>query len=121
MARKYARFFFNKSKFSMLFLMRTMEQSTTLMLNVWRIASRHTEIAITTTDIAHLLAQWMPIGQMLVRRIEPERTCIETVGIGPASLAPRSLDDRSTCTPEHMQRLLAWCKRGEVIRWPHGG
>jgi hydrogenase-4 transcriptional activator len=97
-----------------------MEQFATLMLHVWRIASRHTEMAIATTDIARLLAQWMPLGQMLVRRIEPERACIETVGIGPDHPAPRSLGDRSDCTPTHVQRLLAWCRRGKVIRWPHG-
>src|SRR5713101_6581583 len=73
----------NKNEISMIFPRSTMEQFATLMLQVWRIASRHTEIAIATTDIAHLLAQRMPLGQMLVRRIEPERACIETVGIGP--------------------------------------
>ena len=98
-----------------------MEQFATLMLQVWGIASRHTEMAIATTDIARLLAQWMPLGQLLVRRIEPERACIETVGIGPDQPSPRSLGDRSTCTPAQVQRLLAWCRRGKVIRWPHGG
>jgi formate hydrogenlyase transcriptional activator len=98
-----------------------MEQSTTLMLNVWRIASRHTEIAIATTDITRLLGQWMPLGQMLVRRIDPERACIETVGSGPADLAARSLGDRSDCSPAHVPRLLAWCRRGKVMRWPQGG
>ncbi len=98
-----------------------MEQFATLMLQVWEIASRHTEMAIATTDITRLLAQWMPLGQLLVRRIEPERSCIETVGIGPDQPSPRSLGDRSNCTPAHVQRLLAWCRRRKVIRWPHGG
>jgi len=98
-----------------------MEQFATLMLQVWRIASRHTEIAIATTDIARLLAQRMPLGQMLVRRIEPDRACIETVGIGPDRSSRRSLGDRNNCTPAHVKRLLAWCQRREVLRWPQGG
>lgn len=98
-----------------------MEQFATLMLHVWQIASRHTEIALSTTDIAQILAQWMPLGQMLVRRIEPERACIETVGIAPQRSPARYLGDHSDCAPAHMQRLLAWCRRGEVIRWPHRG
>ena len=59
-----------------------MAQLEELLLSVWREAGRHTEIATSTTNIAQLLARWMPIEQVLVRRIEPERSCLETVGIG---------------------------------------
>ena len=97
-----------------------MEQHKELLLAVWREVGRHSEMATLTTNIAHLLVQQMPLAQLLVRRIEPERACIETVGVGLASALPRPLSDRSDCAPAHLQRLLAWCHRREVVRWHHG-
>jgi hydrogenase-4 transcriptional activator len=91
-----------------------MVQLQELLLGVWREAGRHTDMATTTTNIAQLLARWMPIAQVLVRRIEPERSCLETVGIGTERSVLRSLGERSDCGPMHLQRLLAWCHRGEA-------
>src|SRR2546425_494407 len=97
-----------------------MDQLTEFMLDVWRATGRHTDIATLTTHIAQLLGQWVPVQQVCVRRIEPERGCIETVGIGPESLPLRPLGDRSDCAHAPLQRLLAWCRHGEVTRWRHG-
>src|SRR5262245_4492760 len=63
----------------------------------------------------------MPIERLLVRHIEPERACIETVGVGPNRPTPRSLVARNDCAPAPLQRLLAWCHRGKVTRWRQGG
>jgi len=98
-----------------------MDQLKELGLDVWRETGRHPEIATSAPNIAQLLGHWMPVKQVLVRRIEPERACIETVGVGPAGSVPRSLGDRSDCAPAHLQRLLAWCRDGQVTRWQHGG
>ncbi len=98
-----------------------MDQLTEFMLDVWRATGRHTDIATLTTHIAQLLGHWVPVQQVCVRRIEPERGCIETVGIGPESLPLRPLGDRSDCVHAPLQRLLAWCRHGEVTRWWHGG
>src|SRR5262249_36843484 len=92
-----------------------MEELQALLLDVWREAGRHTEIAQSTINIAQLLARCMPVELVLVRRIEAEHACIETVGVGPECTLPRSLSDRSACAPAHLRRLLAWCKRGEVM------
>ncbi len=97
-----------------------MEQLAELMLDVWRAAGRHTEIAASTTYIARLLVPSMPVQQVQVRRIEPERGCIETVGVGLDSSSLRHLGDRSDCSHVHLRRLMAWCRRGEVTRWRHG-
>jgi len=85
-----------------------------LLLSVWREAGRHTDITTSTTNIAQLLARWMPIEQMLVRRIELERSCLETVGIGTEKIVLWPLGERSDCSPTQLQRLLAWCHRGEA-------
>jgi hypothetical protein len=33
----------------------------------------------------------------------------------------RPLGDRSDCAQAPLQRLLAWCRHGEVTRWRRGG
>jgi hydrogenase-4 transcriptional activator len=97
------------------------DQLQKLVLDVWREASRHTEIVASTTNIARLLVRWMPIERMLVRRIEPEHSCLETVGIGAEGTMPWPLAERSDCSPAHLQSLLAWCHRGEVTLRRRGG
>jgi hydrogenase-4 transcriptional activator len=92
-----------------------------LLLGVWREAGRHTDMATSTSNIAQLLTHWMPIEQVVVRRIEPERSCLETVGIGTDKVFPRLLGERSDCSPTHLQALLAWCHRGAAMLWRRGG
>ena len=85
-----------------------------LLLGVWREAGRHTDITTSTVNIAHLLARCLPIQQVLVRRVDPERSCLETVGAGTESPFPWPLGERRDCSPTDLQRLLAWCHRGEA-------
>jgi transcriptional regulator with GAF, ATPase, and Fis domain len=96
-----------------------MAQLDELLLGVWREAGRHSDITTATPNIAQLLARCMPLQQVLVRRIEPERSCLETVGIGTDENAPWTLGERSDCHLRHLQRLMAWCHRGEVALWSH--
>src|SRR5215475_15177024 len=94
-----------------------MEQGQELILDVWREASRHTEIAASTPKIAQLLRRWLPLERFIVRRIEPERACIETVGAGRAGALLQPLADRHDCDSASLRDLLAWCRRGAVICW----
>jgi hydrogenase-4 transcriptional activator len=98
-----------------------MDQLKEFMLDAWRATGRHTDIATLTTHIAQLLGRWVPVRQVLVRRIEPERGYIETVGVGPDSFPLRPLGNRSDCAHAPLQRLLAWCRHGEVTQWRHDG
>jgi hydrogenase-4 transcriptional activator len=97
-----------------------MTQLDELLLGVWREAGRHTDIATSTVNIAQILARCMPLQQVFVRRIDPERSCLETVGIGTKALAPWTLGERSECDPVHLEHLLAWCRRREVALWGRG-
>jgi transcriptional regulator with GAF, ATPase, and Fis domain len=56
-----------------------------------------------------------------MRRIEPERSCIETVGIGTDSMVPWTLGERSDWSPLQLQALLAWCHRGVAIHRRRSG
>jgi hypothetical protein len=91
-----------------------------LVLDVWREAGRHTDMAASTTNIAQPLARWMPIAQVLVQRIGPERSCVETVGLGSERILTCPLGERSDCSPAHLRDLLARCHRGEATLRRHG-
>ena len=91
-----------------------MKQSQPVLLNVWQEACRHIEISQSTANIAAMLVEQMPIEQVLVRRIDAGRPCLETVAIGLAGSKHRLPDARTDCSPGELEALLAWCRRGDV-------
>jgi hydrogenase-4 transcriptional activator len=97
-----------------------MEQFTALLLDVWREACRHIEIAESTANIAQLLVPQMPMELLLVRRIETEHSYCETVGVGHNSSTYQFRPERLDCSPTQMARLLAWCHDGchAATTWP---
>lgn len=95
-----------------------MESFTAHLLDVWRIASRHTTIATATHQIAQCVQQWLPLERMYVRRLDVERACLETVGVGGAAPMPAFLPERRDCEAALLAQLLAWCRAGEVAWWP---
>ena len=97
-----------------------MQQFIELLLDVWREACRHIEIAASTANIAQLLGSQMPVELLLVRRLEKERSYVETVGVGLNRSPDQLLLERTDCAAPHMTRLLAWCHRGEVTLYRHG-
>ena len=95
-----------------------MQRFMALLLDVWREACRHTEIGEATARIAPLLRRRLPVDLVLVRRIDLQRSCVETVGTGaPGSSIPPERT-RSARTPAELEGLLAWCRRGQVVRLP---
>ena len=74
-----------------------MERYRDVLLEVWREACRHIEIAESTARIDRIIARHLPISALLVRRIDPERSAVETVGTGgtPAAWAEVTRSDYS--------------------------
>ncbi len=70
-----------------------MEEFQAVLLSVWREACRHIEITESTANIAAMLVEWMPLEQVLVRRLDLKRSSLETVavGLGPAGTVASSL------------------------------
>jgi transcriptional regulator with GAF, ATPase, and Fis domain len=78
-------------------------------------------MASSTLTIGHLLTRWLPIEQVIVWRIDLERSCLETVGIGMEGGAPWAVGERTDWDPGQLQALLAWCHGGLVARRQCGG
>jgi hydrogenase-4 transcriptional activator len=85
-----------------------------VLATLWREACCHAEIRTFSATIAKLLTEHLPITQLLVRRIEPNCLCIETVAVGfpgPDYLLP---DIRTDCSAAEFEEVTAWCKQAEV-------
>jgi transcriptional regulator with GAF, ATPase, and Fis domain len=92
-----------------------MQRFDELLLEVWREACRHIEIPESASHITPLLRRNLPADLLLVRSIDLHRSCIETVGVGAAATTPLPDQTRSVTSAEELERLLAWCRRGEVL------
>jgi len=92
-----------------------------LLLSVWREACRHIKIGQSTETIARLIAQHMPLGQVIVRRIDPKRSCLETVAAGLAAPDAALPAGRNAYRLDAFQRLLRWCDEREVAHLPDEG
>ncbi len=86
-----------------------------LLLVVWQDACRHSDIGLSTDSIAVSLRQQLPIRQVLVRRIDPARSCLETVAVGPAEQTQLPDDARTDCTAKEMEAILAWCRQRKIV------
>ncbi len=92
-----------------------MERFTSLLLAVWRVGSRHGGIDEAVAKIAPLLARRLPLDLVLVRRIDANRSSIETIAAaacraGVVPPAPRTELDAS-----HLESLLTWAHEAKVV------
>jgi hydrogenase-4 transcriptional activator len=93
-----------------------MEKFQAALLGVWREACRHIEITQSTANIAAMLVEWMPLEQVLVRRLDLKRSSLETVAVGMEPSGKSLPHVRTVCSADQLDRLLTWCARGEIIR-----
>ncbi|MGA2257090.1 MAG: sigma-54 dependent transcriptional regulator [Thermoguttaceae bacterium] len=86
-----------------------------ILVDVWREACRHTEIQESTHRIGGILKKLGPFGQLLVRKIDRQRSCLETVAVGvsvPDYLLPEA---RTACDEGQLEELLAWGRNRQVL------
>jgi len=91
-------------------------------LAVWREASRHVEIGPFIMGVTEVLSAHLPLAQVLVRRVDLERSCLDTVAAGRRD-AELLGNARTECSSAQMSELLAWCRKGAVAwgeRGPRG-
>lgn len=93
-----------------------METYKETLLDVWREACRHIEIADAVALITPFLAGRLPLSTVLVRRIDIAHSSLETVAIGTTDPAHRPERTRTQLAPQDLEQLLVWCRRGVVMR-----
>jgi hydrogenase-4 transcriptional activator len=83
---------------------------------VWREACQHIEIAESVARMARFLAARLPVDLVVVRRLDLQRSCLETVATGLCRSGSETGRIRTDCTPEDIERTLRWCREETVIR-----
>lgn len=80
-----------------------------IIVDVWREACRHAEISRSAATIAERLKTRTPLEQLIVRRVDLEHLCVDTVAVGAAvGEASTLVPGRTTCAAEQMNSLKAW-------------
>jgi len=95
-----------------------MHRFMSLLLKVWRGACQNTDVGEATARITPLLRKHLPVDLVLVRRFDVQKSCVETVGVGTFSSEYQPAQTRTLLEAEDLERLLAWCGRGEVLCLP---
>jgi len=86
-----------------------------VLVDVWREACRHIEIQESTHTIGGILTKLAPIGQLLVRKIDRQRSCLETVAVGVAVPDYMLPEARAACDQGQLKDLLAWCRKRRIL------
>jgi transcriptional regulator with GAF, ATPase, and Fis domain len=100
-----------------------MERHSGLLLDVWREVCRHIEIGDSIARLGPILMRRLPVETILVRRLDPARSCVETVAQGGrAAVAPGAISAtrgvRTDVAAGDLERLAGWCGQGKVYRGP---
>jgi len=93
-----------------------MEALLSFQLEVWREVSRHSEITEFVGLLIAMVKRRLPLVRLAIRRIDQERSRLETVALASAS-GNEELPLEATQWPEQdIGRLLRWCRHGEIHR-----
>jgi hydrogenase-4 transcriptional activator len=96
-----------------------MESYAGLLLDVWRAACRHIEIDQSADDITRIVAPRLPLARLVVRRIDVDRSAIETVADSVVREgAP--LEPRRDSRPDELRRLVTLWQQHRAILVPAG-
>jgi hydrogenase-4 transcriptional activator len=93
-----------------------MEEFQGVLLSVWREACRHIEISQSTSTIAAILTESMPLAQVLVRRLDRQRSSVETVADSLGTPETMLALVRTVCSADQLDSFLAWHGQGEIVR-----
>ncbi len=97
-----------------------MDQFRDIVIDAWKEACRHIEIAESTARIAEILRRRLPVSRLVVRSLDANRQSVETVAF--SDLEDRSISfERRELSPSQCKRALAWIERGQTAPWNPGG
>jgi hydrogenase-4 transcriptional activator len=94
----------------------TTETLLSFQVEVWREISRHSEITEFTRLLVSMLKRRFPLERLAIRRIDQERLRLETVALASPSGNEELAPDVTPWPKQDIERLLRWCRRGEIHR-----
>ncbi|MBN1488995.1 MAG: sigma 54-interacting transcriptional regulator [Phycisphaerae bacterium] len=102
-----------------------MHRNYPVILDVWREACRHIEISQSAAEITRRLADRLPIEQLIVRQIDLEHLCVDTVAVGGEAVrGGAGVTGRTPCSADEIAALAAWQASGRILhaddaQWRH--
>jgi transcriptional regulator with GAF, ATPase, and Fis domain len=96
-------------------IMGAMKPPRDVLLSVWQEACRNIRIDQSMAAIAPMLTQHIAVEQIVIRRIDTIRSCLETVAVGFAE-REQPADVRTDCPSAEFHALLTWCLLGQVAK-----
>ena len=93
-----------------------MERHGQLLLEIWREVCRHLEIQDAVTRLVPLLAQRSPAEALFVRRLDVQRSLVETVATGICHDRPSSSKPRTDCSTDTMEQILIWSEAKRILQ-----
>lgn len=93
-----------------------MERHTALLLSVWREVCKHVELAESLERTFTPISRRIPIDRVLIRRLDLQRSMLETMAIADTSGQTRVDQTRSALQGSEAEELLTWCRRGQATR-----
>jgi transcriptional regulator with GAF, ATPase, and Fis domain len=96
----------------------SLERFISLLLEVWREACRHIELPDSLERSAALLRRRLPLDAIWIRRIDLAGGFLETAAIARSSSGESPAPGRIDLAPRDLERLLAWCRRGQIAHLP---
>ncbi len=90
-----------------------MPQTRELLLAAWQNVSRHLEIAESTTSLAALLREHLPLASLAVRRLDADHRRAPVVARWPAETR-RTAEADEQFTESEWRRLERWIRQAEV-------
>ena len=95
-----------------------MERFISVLLDVWREACRHIELPELLDRSAAILRRRLPLDAIWIRRIDLVGCELETAAIARSRSGESPAPGRIDLAPRDLERLLAWCRRGQVAHLP---
>jgi len=89
-----------------------------LVLEVWREVCRHLDIHESVDRLMPVLAQQLPVGALMIRRVDLAVPALETVACGWATDPSQRTSRKESLTPVDVLRLLEWSERRQVTPLP---
>jgi transcriptional regulator with GAF, ATPase, and Fis domain len=93
-----------------------MQKFSLLLLDVWREVCQHLEIGESVELVAPILARRLPAEFFLVRRLDVQRSIMETVAVGGGRSQPPPLRGKNEYSSAGLDPILKWCRQGQVMR-----
>ncbi len=96
------------------------EQSTRVLLDVWKEVGRHDALTESLDRIAARLRARIPIRRIAVRRFDAAPRRLETVALAQESSSVAAAASRTTLSEEDALRVTDWLDRGQLRVWRPG-